>query len=79
MSPQGAVAHAIRSVRMLVLILLVVVVVGFAVAGYEINHQRSEISGLKSQVNELNLQVQKLDSATALLQAAIKSVANGGK
>jgi hypothetical protein len=74
MSPQrqGA-AHAIRSVRMLVVLLLIVVVIGFAAAGYEINHQRSEVAGLKNQVNGLNSQVQDLDAKTVVLGTALKA------
>jgi hypothetical protein len=48
-----------------VAILSVIVVVGFAVAGYEINHLRNEINGLQGQVQYLN-------SAIALLEVALK-------
>ena len=64
MSPQRA-PFARRSVWSVVAILSVIVVVGFAVAGYEINHLRNEINGLQGQVQYLN-------SAIALLEVALK-------
>jgi hypothetical protein len=36
-----------------IVIISIVVVIGFAVAGYEIHHLQSEISGLQSQVKSL--------------------------
>jgi hypothetical protein len=78
MSPQrqGA-ANAIRSVRKWLVVLLIVVVVGFAAVGYEINHQRTEIAGLKTQVNTLNSQVQQLDDTTKILGTGLKSALQG--
>lgn len=74
MSPQGApyarrpLPYARRSVWIVVAVLSVIVVVGFALAGYEINHLRDEINGLQAQTRQLN-------SAIVLLEAAIKSLA----
>ena len=66
MSPQRA-PFARRSVWSVVAILSVIVVVGFAVAGYEINHLRNEINGLQAQVQYLN-------SAIAYLEIALKKI-----
>jgi len=49
-------------------ILALVVVAGFAVAGYEINHLRTEVDSLKVQVNGLNQTIKVLGT---LLQAEI--------
>jgi len=49
-------------------ILALVVVAGFAVAGYEINHLRTEVDSLKVQVNGLNQTIKTLGT---LLQAEI--------
>jgi len=49
-------------------ILALVVVAGFAVAGYEINHLRTEVDSLKVQVNGLNQTIKALGT---LLQAEI--------
>jgi hypothetical protein len=48
------VPYAKRSVWYLVLPLSAIVVIGFALAGYEINHLRTEINGLHAQVQNMN-------------------------
>ena len=53
MSRQRA-PYAKRSVWYVVLILAVVVVVGFAGAGYELNHLRTEINGQNVRINALS-------------------------
>jgi len=70
MSPQGRPPYARRSVWIVVALLSIIVVVGFAAAGYEINHQRTEINGLHSQVQQLNASI-------VYLETAIKSLAQG--
>jgi uncharacterized protein YabE (DUF348 family) len=37
-----------------VAVLALVVVIGFAVAGYEINHLRTQVDGLQNQVNSIS-------------------------
>lgn len=71
MSPQRA-PFARRSVWFVVAILSVIVVVGFAVAGYEINHLRNEVNGLNAQVQGLNTNIK-------LLTSAIQKLAQLGK
>jgi hypothetical protein len=71
MSPQRA-PYARRSVWFLVALLSIIVVIGFAAAAYEINHQRTEINGLKAQVENLNM-------SNAYFQAALKQLADQGK
>jgi hypothetical protein len=46
--------YARQSVWYVVIALAAIVVVGFAAAGYEINHLRNEYNGLHSQVESLN-------------------------
>lgn len=67
MSPQRA-PYARRSVWFLVALLSIIVVIGFAAAAYEINHQRTEINGLHTQVQSLNYSV-------TLLQVVAKQFA----
>ena len=71
MSPQR-VPYARRSVWFLVALLSIIVVIGFAAAAYEINHQRTEINGLHAQVENLNM-------SNAYFQAALKQLADQGK
>jgi len=47
------VPYAKRSAWTAIAILAVVLVVGGAIAGYEINHLQSEVNGLHNQVNSL--------------------------
>ena len=49
-----------RSVWYVVIGLAAIVVIGFALAGYEINHLRSEVNGLTTTVNGLNTTVTAL-------------------
>jgi NADH:ubiquinone oxidoreductase subunit 6 (subunit J) len=46
--------YARYSVWYVVLVLAIVVVIGFAAAGYEINHLRTQVNGLQTQVNSVN-------------------------
>lgn len=78
MSPQRP-PYARRSVSLLVAILSIIVVIGFAAAGYEINHQRTEVNGLHSQVNGLQNQVQQLNGSVIYLGVAVKQLAQQGK
>jgi cell division protein FtsL len=43
-----------RSVWNVVIVLAIVVVAGFAVAGYEINHLRTEVNSMHTQINNLS-------------------------
>lgn len=52
--------YANRPVWYAVIVISIVVVVGFALAGYEINHLRTEINGLHAQVQNLNKEVAEL-------------------
>jgi hypothetical protein len=54
------------------LILAVVVVVGFAAAGYELNHLRTEVNGLSARINYLNYGIALLQVALHQLAAQIK-------
>jgi len=49
-----------RSVWIAIAILSGVLVVGFAVAGYEINHLRTQINGLQAQISGIQTIVSKL-------------------
>jgi hypothetical protein len=49
--------YASRSVWLVIAALAVVLVVGGAAAGYEINHLRTQVDGLGTQVHELQSQV----------------------
>jgi|HubBroStandDraft_6_1064221.scaffolds.fasta_scaffold466946_2 hypothetical protein len=71
MSRQRA-PYANRSVWYAVLILAVVVVIGFAGAGYELNHLRTEVNSLSVRVNGLSYLITLLETALHLLQAQIK-------
>jgi hypothetical protein len=46
--------YAKRSVWYVVIPLAAVVVIGFAAAGYEINHLRTEVNGLHTQIQSIN-------------------------
>lgn len=46
--------YANRSVWYVVVVLSIVVVVGFAAAGYELNHLRTEINGIHPQIQNLH-------------------------
>jgi hypothetical protein len=46
--------YAKQSLWYVVIALAAIVVIGFAVAGYEINHLRTEVNGLHAQVQGLN-------------------------
>lgn len=70
MSRQRA-PYAKRSVWYVVLILAVVVVVGFAGAGYELNHLRTEINGQNVRINALSSVVSMLNAAVALLHSSL--------
>jgi uncharacterized membrane protein affecting hemolysin expression len=49
MPPQRA-RYARHNVWIFVIIISIVVVLGFAAAAYEINHQRTQINGLQTQL-----------------------------
>jgi hypothetical protein len=53
MAPKRA-PYAKRSVWYVVIALAAIVVIGFAAAGYEINHLRTEVNGLHAQVQRVN-------------------------
>jgi outer membrane murein-binding lipoprotein Lpp len=55
-----------------VAILAVIVVVGFAGAGYELNHLRTEVNTLNAQVNNLNQELAAFYSALMKLAARLK-------
>lgn len=77
MSPQRQRArYARRSVWYLVAILSIVVVIGFAAAGYEINHQRNEINGLHNQVLQLNETAALEKAALQQLEAKVNPTAS---
>jgi outer membrane murein-binding lipoprotein Lpp len=59
------VPYARRSVWIAIAILGAVLVVGGAIAGYEINHLHNEVNGLQSQVNSLYQAVLQLANKTA--------------
>ena len=46
--------HARQSLWNVIIVLSIVLVVGFAVAGYEINHLRTQVNGLQTQVTALH-------------------------
>lgn len=69
MSPQRRAPYARQSVWVFVAILSLIVVIGFAAAGYEINHQRTEIDGLTKQVTTLKLEVIYLGAAQSKLSS----------
>ena len=46
--------YAKQSLWYVVIALAAIVVIGFAAAGYEINHLRNEVNGLHTQVQSLN-------------------------
>jgi hypothetical protein len=54
------VPYAKRSVWTAILILSLVLVVGFGIAGYEINHLQNEVNGLNNEVATLYQQFLKL-------------------
>jgi hypothetical protein len=60
--------YANRPVWYAVIVISIVVVVGFALAGYEINHLRTEVNGMHAQIQSLNNQF------TALFQVVLKLV-----
>ena len=62
MAPKRA-PYAKRSVWYVVIALAAIVVIGFAAAGYEINHLRTEFDGLNAQVQSINHIVNILYSA----------------
>jgi hypothetical protein len=64
--------YAKRSVWYAVGILAFVVVVGFAGAGYEINHLRTEVNSLNLRVNSLNQAIDFLHAAVLKLFAQLK-------
>jgi hypothetical protein len=55
-----------------VLILAVVVVVGFAGAGYELNHLRTEVNAQNVRINGLSYLITLLHVALQQLQAQLK-------
>jgi outer membrane murein-binding lipoprotein Lpp len=61
--------YAKRSVWYVVIVLAAIVVIGFAVAGYEINHLRTEYDGLHTTVQNLNKAVSVLYSEVLKLAA----------
>jgi hypothetical protein len=62
MAPKRA-PYAKQSVWYVVIALAAIVVIGFAAAGYEINHLRNEFNGLHAQVQSLNNAVARIYSA----------------
>jgi hypothetical protein len=66
------VPYARRSVWYVVLPLSAIVVIGFALAGYEINHLRTEVDGLHSQIQSINHVVGLLYSEVLKLLAGQK-------
>ncbi len=63
--------YASRSVWYLVIALSILVVVGFAAGGYEVNHLRTEYDGLHHQIQTLSNEVSSLYSAMLRLQQRI--------
>lgn len=70
MTPRRA-PYASRSVWYVVGVLSIVLVAGFAAAGYEMNHLRTEINGLHHQVKTLNYTVATLYQAIQKLAQQI--------
>ena len=66
------VPYANRSVWYAVAILTFVVVIGFAGAGYEINHLRTEVNGLNVKITALNQAISTLYQAMLKLFAQAK-------
>jgi hypothetical protein len=64
--------YANRSVWWVVAVLAIVLVVGFAIAGYEINHLRNEVDGLHTQIKSINGQLQLTYSELLKLGQQIK-------
>lgn len=64
--------YASRQVWYVVAALSIVLVVGFATAGYEINHLRTEINGLHQQVANVNGTVSALFLAVLRLGQQLK-------
>ena len=56
-----------RSVWNVVIALSVIVVAGFAVAGYEINHLRTEVNGMHAQIQTLTNGIAALFKLVAAL------------
>lgn len=72
MSPKRA-PYARRSVWYLVAVLSIIVVIGFAATGYEINHLRTEVNGLHG----MQRQFQQVEGQLEYLQAALMKLAQG--
>ena len=66
------VPYANRSVWYAVAILAFVVVIGFAGAGYEINHLRTEVNNLNVKVNSLSHTITSLSQLMLKLFALAK-------
>jgi hypothetical protein len=64
--------YANRSVWYVVGVLSIVLVAGFAVGGYEINHLRTEVNGLHNQIAGLNSAVSVIYQALAKLAQQLK-------
>ena len=73
MSPKRA-PYARRSLSYLVAVLSIIVVVGFAVAGYEINHLRNETNGLNAQVQQLSSQSYSQNLTNIYLETQVKTL-----
>jgi outer membrane murein-binding lipoprotein Lpp len=65
--------------RIAVVLISIVLVLGLAVGGYEINHQRTEIDGLQTQVTTLNKQVTSLDKEVSQIFLAEEKLLESGK
>ncbi len=58
-----------RSVWYFVMVLSIIVVVGFAAGGYEINHQRNEIKAQAAEITALNVKMIYVGAALQKLES----------
>lgn len=63
--------YAMRSVYYVVAALSAILVIGLAIGGYEINHLRTQVSGLQLQLNTLSHTVTTIYHALLTLAAQV--------
>jgi outer membrane murein-binding lipoprotein Lpp len=62
-----------------VVLISIVLVLGLAGGGYEINHLRTEVNGLQTQVTNLNKQVTNLNKEVSQLFIGEEKLLEGAK